>query len=505
MSTLPTLTPALLSQGSYSSTETVFYPSAASFSNPVRVLQFGTGVLLRGLIDYFIDKANKSGIFNGRVVVVKSTDRGGADAFTSQAGLYTHLVRGIENGAVVQETWVNNSIKEVLAANTAWNSILEYAKSPECNIIVSNTTEVGIQYVAEPVLEGVPSSFPAKLLACLVARYNALGALNSSVVVVPTELIVGNGDKLKDIIWQHVANTNLPAGFQDWLSTEVTFCNSLVDRIVPGAPAPEVSAQVQQDLGYQDELLIFSEPYRLWAIQGGAKVKETLGFAQADAGVVIEEDITPYRERKLRLLNGVHTISVTLAYLAGFRTVKEMMDDGGLGKYVEQVALTEVVPSVRVDTESATAFAHAVLDRFRNPHIVHPLINITLQQSSKMNMRNAQTILNYAADNGTAPKLMALGLAATIQFSLPAELKEGKYYGEWQGQTYPLQDDKAAAWHALKEQKITTEALVKKVLSGDQFFDHDLSQVPGLASAVSDYISALETQPVKEVVSAALA
>src|SRR6186997_3664458 len=78
-------------------------PDEALFNLPERVLQFGTGVLLRGLPDYFIDKANRQGIFNGRIVVVKSTTHGDTSAFEKQDGLYTHCIRGIENGQKKEE------------------------------------------------------------------------------------------------------------------------------------------------------------------------------------------------------------------------------------------------------------------------------------------------------------------------------------------------------------------------------------------------------------------
>src|SRR5688572_22660866 len=108
---------------------------------PEKVLQFGTGVLLRGLPDYFIDKANKQGIFNGRVVVVKSTDSD-SSAFDRQDGLYTICVRGVENGKSVEENIINASVSRVLGAKTEWKKILQCAHRPEMKIILSNTTEV---------------------------------------------------------------------------------------------------------------------------------------------------------------------------------------------------------------------------------------------------------------------------------------------------------------------------------------------------------------------------
>ena len=95
-------------------------PGEELFDLPEKVLQFGTGVLLRGLPDYFIDKANRQGIFNGRIVVIKSTSNGGTDAFSRQDGLYTLCVRGLEGGKKIDEAIINASISRVLSAKEDW-------------------------------------------------------------------------------------------------------------------------------------------------------------------------------------------------------------------------------------------------------------------------------------------------------------------------------------------------------------------------------------------------
>ena len=171
-------------------------PEASIFDLPEKVLQFGTGVLLRGLPDYLIDKANRQGVFNGRIVVVKSTDSGDSAAFDEQDGLYTLCVRGIENNELVEENIICSAISRVLSAKSQWETILACAKKPELQIILSNTTEVGIQLVQDDISDTPPTSFPGKLLAFLYARFKAFGgSQESGLVIVPTELIPDNGTK----------------------------------------------------------------------------------------------------------------------------------------------------------------------------------------------------------------------------------------------------------------------------------------------------------------------
>src|SRR5947209_1772141 len=208
----------------------VVVPDEELFELPEKVLQFGTGVLLRALPDYFIDKANRQGIFNGRIVVVKSTSHGDTSAFDKQDGLYTLCVRGLQNGEKVEENIVNSSISRVLTATEQWSEILDCAHNSQMQIIISNTTEVGIQLVHEDIRQAPPKSFPGKLLAFLYERFKAFGGSEKSgMVIVPTELIPENGTKLQAIVLELAHLNSLEDGFIEWLECCNHFCNSLVD------------------------------------------------------------------------------------------------------------------------------------------------------------------------------------------------------------------------------------------------------------------------------------
>lgn len=483
---MPILSKQNLADG-FTSTIPVQLPKQEVFSYPEKVLQFGTGVLLRGLCDYYIDKANRKGIFKGRVVLVKSTDRPGADAFTEQDGLFTHCIKGIDNGKAIEETVVNASISRTLTAATEWNAILELAQSADMQVIISNTTEVGIQYVAnDPISGGSPKSFPAKLLAFLVARFDHFkGSGESGMVIVPTELIINNGDALKDIVLKLAADHQLPAAFITWLNTHNHFCNSLVDRIVPGAPDAQTNAAICADLGYTDKNLIISEVYSLWAIQGGSRVKDVLSFAKADAGVVIAEDIEIYRELKLRLLNGTHTLMCGMSYLLGFRLVKDVMANGYLSKLVMNLMLSELALAIpyKMDFKVADRFGRSVLDRFRNPFINHKLIDITVQYTTKMRMRNVPLLVNYYQEFGKAPELFAMGFAAYLQFMHAVKEENGKYFGDSNGELYPINCDYAGYFY-----EAWKDFDLKKILADTSLWGADLSALPGFEQAVQKYV-----------------
>lgn len=462
---------------------------------PEKVLQFGTGVLLRGLCDYFIDKANKQNVFNGRVVVVKSTDSGGADMFEQQDGLYTHFIRGIDDGKTVDETIINASISRVLSANTQWQAILGCAANPQLQVIISNTTEVGIMFTEDDVNAAPPTSFPGKLLAFLHARYKAFnGSGESGMVVIPTELIVNNGNKLKEIVIALARHNNLSEDFIEWIECHNNFCSSLVDRIVPGRPPAAEKEAAEQQLGYTDDLMLMSEVYSLWAIESAKeKVLNALSFSTVDKGVVLAHDITKFRELKLRLLNGPHTLACGLAVLCGFETVKQAMQDKVFYQYIHDLMMHEIAPALTNDDISlgeAKLYAGEVLDRFRNPFLEHKWLSITLQYSSKMLMRNVPNLLNHYAKHSSPPKLMALGFAAYLRFMQSEQDAQGQFRGHAAGKTFVINDDKAILLHSHYERK-QKHALVYEVLADEILWGRDLTNLFGFADTVINYFIAI--------------
>jgi tagaturonate reductase len=471
----------------------VVWPSAAQFSLPEKVLQFGTGVLLRGLPDFLINQANQEGVFNGRIVVVKSTDGGDLTAFARQNGLYTVAVRGVEDGRTIEQNVVCASISRVLSAKSQWAEILEFAASPDLQVVISNTTEVGIQLVNESIQQAPPLSFPAKLLAVLHARFQAFGGDPArGLVIVPTELISDNGSKLEAIVLELAHRNDLGSEFIDWLESANRFCNSLVDRIVPGRPDEATCNALKAELGYDDELLTIAETYNLWAIEGDERVREVLSFHQVAPGVFIRPDINLFRELKLRLLNGTHTLSFALAHLSGFVTVREALEDQQLARFIHNLMLADLLPGIPypVDEKVGQRFGLQVLDRFRNPYLEHKWLSISVQAATKMQMRNIPTLLHYYQQHNTVPQYFALGFAAFLLFMRGEGQEGGKVEGEANGQTYPIQDDRAAYFADLWA-RLTSDELATTVLHNATLWGHDLTRLPRFAECVSQYLTQL--------------
>ena len=382
-------------------------------------------------------------------------------------------------------------------ASDEWSEILALVEKPEMDIIISNTTEAGIKYVEEDIFQMPPKSFPAKLTAFLYKRFQKFGE-KAEMVVIPTELLVGNGEILRGMVLAHAERHNLSLDFINWLKIDCRFCNSLVDRIVPGAtPTAEKLAQ-ENALGYTDNLMINSEPFLLWAIEGDDFVKEKLSFARADSRMVIAEDITQFREQKLRLLNGGHTMSVPLAFLSGLRTVHDMMSDSTMGDFVTNVVKNEILPTLDFD---ASDFANAVLDRFKNPFIEHKLLSITVQCTAKMNARNSATFVRYFEKFNALPPLMMRGFAAYLLFTKPVKSENGKFFGEntvefgenTEGVTYPIQDDAAPFFKRVWDKTDATNVaslhlFVEEVLSNEAIFDGKLKNLVGFKENIAQLL-----------------
>ena len=441
-------------------------PRDAQFQLPDKVLQFGTGVLLRGLPDYFIEKANQKGVFNGRIVVVKSTDSGDVSSFQEQDNLYTLSIRGIKNGQNIDENIICSAISKILHANSEWSDVLNYAANPSIQIIISNTTEAGLQYVEEKLTHEPSISFPGKLTQCLYHRYVKLGhAPESKIVVLPTELLTDNGIILKNIIEKLIHFNDYPKSFGDWINEKVIFSNTLVDRIVPGKLSNEAQQILFEKYGYTDSNAIMCEPYALWAIEGGQEVHDLLTFSTANDEIKIVSDISQFKELKLRILNGSHTLLCAKAIAEGFETVYLAMSDPIFRKYAEELIFEEILPSLSKDikNEDKLSFAKDVIDRFSNPNIEHKWTSIAVQYPMKLTIRVLPLLKSYRQATGISPTKMVECIKEVLYFLLNNEDTQ-------------IDDISKAAINEINLSSSSIEEKVKLFLKEESIWGEDFTQ-----------------------------
>lgn len=473
-------------------------PDPVMFHLPEKVLQFGTGVLLRALPDFYIDQANRSGLFNGRIVLVRSTNGSNAD-FTQQDNLYTVCVRGQENGALVKKNYINTSISRVLSANNEWDAILQVAKSESLELILSNTTEVGIRYVPEFIGASAPSSYPAKLLAVLKTRFDHFnGAVSAGLIIIPTELITDNARQLQQILIDLARHNNYEARFIQWISEANRFCNSLVDRIVPGKPDGEELELLYKELGYRDELLTKAEPFTLWAIEGDASIDAKLSFASIHPGMVICNDIQAYKELKLRFLNGSHSLCCALACLMGIKYTREFLRDEQGKAFLIRLMMEEILHAIPMDLpeQMKREYALSVVDRFANPFIDHQWLSISFQYTSKLTMRVLPLLKQFASRNQLAPDCISFGFACYILFSKPVKKQDENYWGGSEDDLYEIKDEAVATLYELWQKDSEVE-VVHSILSKIEFWGMDLHSIPGFAEKVWQYIHQIQVNGIR--------
>lgn len=476
--------------------------SAVKVVLPELVLQFGTGVLLRALPDYFIDKANRNGIFNGSILVVKTTGDEIDSAFKAQNNLYTVAVRGYENGAEYAENSINESISRVLHASQSWPLILAAVHNKDLGIVISNTTEKGICYQQESIFATPPESFPGKLLALLFERFNAFGGtIDSGLVILPTELIPDNGTQLKAIVMQLAIENKLGDLFIGWLSYHNSFCNTLVDRIVPGKPSDKQITDLEKELGYKDDLVCLAEPYCLWAIEGGNDIAAKLSFQLSDQRMVISPNIASFRELKLRLLNGAHSLSCGAAALAGIETVSDALANPLFARFIKKLIIDELAPAIpfHIDQEISLKFGLQVLDRFRNKALSHYWLKICTDYTRKLRIRVVPVLLESFKLKLPVPAAISLGFAAYIVF-MKSSTDQGEYKGNTPFTDFQLHDEFSGLMHTLC-QETSINMLASVVLSNIQLWEVNLNELPGLSETVQTYLNQINNQGIQAAIS----
>lgn len=462
----------------------------AAPSYPSRIIQFGEGNFLRAFVDWQIDFLNEHTSFNSGVTVIRPINTDFPPSLNTQQGLYTTLIRGLDaDGTEVSCRRVITCVNQELSAYQDYDAIHALAQQRDIRFVFSNTTEAGIAFNPEDKLEDrPPSSFPAKLTQLLWHRYQAFsGDRNKGLVIIPCELIDYNGQALKAIVEQYSVLWQLPMEFKSWLDEANTFCSTLVDRIVPGFPKEEIE-QLTTEFNYQDNFVVSAENFYLFVIQGPQWLKQELCLDQlADdkqLNIKVVEDIKPYKERKVAILNGAHTALVPVAYQAGIDSVGESLQDQQLASYLKSVIFDEIIPTLSLPKTELEAFANEVENRFKNPFIHHLLLSISLNSMTKYKTRILPQLLTYAEHNQTPPRMLTFALAALITF----------YRGRRESGSYPLADDQwwldffNRHWQNIETGNSSINELVVELLANSNHWGTDLNQLPHLATMLCENI-----------------
>lgn len=457
---------------------------------PVKVLQFGEGNFLRAFVDYMIDIANEKGDFNGDIVLVKPIEFGNLKMFHEQECQYTVQLRGIADGEAKKINRVITSVTDAVDAYEEYEKYAGYAKLDSLRFIVSNTTEAGIVYDDTDKIElNPPKTYPGKLTKFLYERYKHFdGAQDKGLVMLPVELIDDNGIHLKECVLKLAKLWNLEDGFTDWLNDACVFTSTLVDRIVTGYPRDEAE-ELCKEFGYQDNLIVTGEPFALWVIESSKDLSDELPLPKVGLPVIFTDNQKPYKQRKVRILNGAHTSFVLASYLCGNDIVLESMNDELILKFIKATIFDEVIPTLTLPKQELEDFAEAVLTRFNNPYVKHAHLSISLNSVSKWRARCMPSFLEYIEKEGKLPEHLTFSLAALMAFYTGTEIRDKALIGHRDGQEYNIMDDAAVLeFFAANSSKEPAE-FVHAVLSNTDFWGQDLSSLSGVEDAITSYLT----------------
>jgi len=456
---------------------------------PVKILQFGGGNFLRGFADWMVQELNRKTDFNAGVAVVQSISR--SDTLQAQQGVYTVILKGIRNHEFVSEHFKVDVIQRVINPADDFKSFLDEGLNPDLQFIISNTTEAGIQFLAsDENIDVLASSFPGKLTQLLYTRFR--NDLNNGLVVLPTELIEQNGDELKSMIQKYIRHWNLPSEFSFWLNANVTFCNTLVDRIVSGFPKKSKEI-LFEELGYKDDLVVEGEWFHLWVIEGPRWIEEVLPLRKAGFNVIFTSDLVPYRVRKVRILNGSHTGMALIGQIIGLQTVREAIDHVELGKFMRRLIYDEIIPPIKGDIKELEDYADEVINRFRNPAIDHKLEAIVLNSFSKFKVRVLPSLMDEMERNGRIPERLSFIFASLLYY----------YRGFGEGKQFVLKDSDdfiklmKDAWVEIDSSESQISELCRHVMA-HPVWGVDLTKYPLLISRVSEQLYAISSQGILE-------
>ena len=465
--------------------------SAVSKKNrPVKIVQFGEGNFLRAFVDWMVDILNEKTDFDGSIAIVKPRAGGSLERFDKQNCLYTVILRGRENGETVNIPRIITSVDRAVYGAGTWDHLAELAKCKTVRFVVSNTTEAGILLDKNDTMEPVPSTFPGKLTKFLYERFLCFGGSpDSGVIVLPTELIDNNGGKLKECVVSLAEIWNLPDAFTEWLNENCIFCSTLVDRIVTGYPEPEAET-LFDGLGYRDELLDVGEPFGLWVIESERDISAELPFEEAGLPVVFTDNQKPWRERKVRILNGAHTSFVHAAFLSGENIVRDCMAHPVIRPFIDTCIYHEIIPTLKgkLADEDLLAFAGAVCERFENPFIDHALIAICLNSVSKWKSRVLPSVLDLA-DSGVLPHCLILSFAALCFFYAGGEMTADGFTGTRiigaNIEHYRISDDREVI--AFFSENGMHDNVLAEFASRSDFWGMDLGKIAGFTELAEAY------------------
>ena len=454
----------------------------------VGIVHLGLGAFHRAHQAVYTDRAIAR--FGGDWKIVGVSLRSGTvrDQLNPQDGLYT-LAELKDRGTDYQ---VIGSIERVLVAPEDPNAVLDAMCAEACKIVSLTVTEKG--YCHDPATGKLnvehpdirrDRAEPARPVTALGFIVESLATRREQRLPIPTILccdnLPSNGDTLRGLVTEFAALRD--AELAEWISANVPFPNSMVDRIVP-ATQPEDLERLSESCGYLDAGMIKAESFSQWVIED----RFASGRPRWEAvGVDVVVDVAPFEIAKLRLLNGAHSAVAYLGYLAGYRYVHEVMEDAVFRAYLRELMHGEIIPTLtKPEGVELTGYADDLLERFANPALQHKLHQIAMDGSQKIPQRWLGTVRDRLEAGATIDGL-SLAIAGWVRYVMGYDEK---------GIAIDVQDPFAAAFEQIErdsiaDQLVDAERLVDRIFDLDAVFGAGIGRNRLLKSRVVHWLGQL--------------
>lgn len=399
-----------------------------------------------------------------------------------------HLYTVAEKGAESTDVKLIGSVTESLHPNLdGIETVLEKLAEPQVAIVSMTITEKG--YCADPATGRLDKNNALVIadLANPTQPKSALGYIVQALkirrerklppfTVMSCDNVQENGHVAKSAVIEFAQL--LDPELRDWIETNVTFPCTMVDRIVPAA-TEETLTEIAELIGCEDPCGIACEPFRQWVIE------DNFVAGRPDwnvAGAEFVEDVVPYEEMKLRMLNGSHSFLAYLGYLGGYAHISDTMTDHGYCKAAFDMMMKAQAPSLNMpEGTDLESYATLLIDRFTNPSLKHKTWQIAMDGSQKIPQRMGGS-LRFHLGQGSDFSWIATAIAGWMRYVSGVDE---------QGNEIDVRDPMADTLRQICDEHGLNVSVVPALLAVEAVFPADLGQNPQVIDAVSSAYQSL--------------
>lgn len=412
----------------------------------VGIIHIGIGAFHRGHQAVFTDDALANNGGDWRIIGVSLRSPTVRDQLNPQDGLFTL----IEKSAGHSKATLIASIKEVIAASQEPQKLSEALADPSIKIVTMTVTEKGYHYNQSTrsidwesadiqhdlVYPDTPKSMPGHLVKACLSRMKSKCSHSLNLTVISCDNLPENGSVVESVVLDLATRLNKELAI--WIQNNVSFCSSMVDRIVPQVTFQDRES-FKKEYGYEDKGLIVTEPFKQWVIEDNFCTERP---NWESAGVLFVKRVSDYEKLKLRTLNGSHSALAYMGVLLGHEWIHQAIGDPLLAKVVRRLMHDETGPTIPTFANFDLAeYQQQIIERFENSDIAYATQQVASDGSQKLQQRIFQAMSELYQEQ-------KINLTQCLMATIVCWLRYLKGYDD-SGNRYVINDPIAAELNAI--------------------------------------------------------